>query len=165
MDYLSLVSIRAYICSQNSSWHIAGFHCLGICESRFPHKNYLFLFVCHLLQSYFRLSAGRGINTYRYSGTVACKWEGEWWRSFFLKRLTMCSALRMFSWKKSTLCYLRNLRVFVIISLLINNPCNYLLSLNGGLGKGWGFLKIHLILKCTLHHVMLIVLSCCSGFK
>lgn len=67
--------------------------------------------------------------------------------------------------KKSTLCYLRNLRVFVIISSLINNPCNYLLSLNGGLGKGWGFLKIHLILKCTLHHVMLIVLSCCSGFK
>lgn len=54
----------------------------------------------------------------------------------FQKRLTMCSALRMFSWKKSTLCYLRNLRVFVIISSLINNPCNYLLSLNGGLGKG-----------------------------
>lgn len=164
MDYLSLVSIRAYICSQNSSWHIADFHCLGICESRFPHKNYLFLFLCHLLQSYFRLSAGRGINTYRYSGTVACKWEGEWWRSFSKKTHNVFGITDVLVEKK-VLCYLRNLRVFVIISSLINNPCNYLLSLNGGLGKGWGFLKIHLILICTLHHVMLIVLSCCSGFK
>lgn len=127
-----MVSIRAYICSQNSSWHIAGFHCLGICESRFPHKNYLFLFLCHLLQSYFRLSAGR------YTGIVVQSHANERVNDEdpFQKRLTMCSALRMFSWKKSTLCYLRNLRVFVIISSLINNPCNYLLSLNGGLGKG-----------------------------
>lgn len=165
VDYLSSVSIRASICSQNSSWH-ADFIVLAFVNQDFLIKIICFLFLCHLLQSYFCLSAGRGINTYQYSGIQSHANERVNDGDPFQKRLTMWLALRMFSWKKkSTLCYLKNLRVFVIISSLINNPCNYLLSLNGGLGKGWGFLKIHLILKCTLHHVMLIVLACSSGFK
>lgn len=85
VDYLSSVSIRASICSQNSSWH-ADFIVLAFVNQDFLIKNYFgFLFLCHLLQSYFCLSAGRGINTYRYSGTVACEREGEWWRSISKK--------------------------------------------------------------------------------
>lgn len=165
VDYLSSVSIRASICSQNSSWH-ADFIVLAFVNQDFLIKNYL-VFCSYVI--YFKvLSVCLRAEVLIHTSTVVQSHANERVNDGdpFQKRLTMWLALRMFSWKKkSTLCYLKNLRVFVIISSLINNPCNYLLSLNGGLGKGWGFLKIHLILKCTLHHVMLIVLACSSGFK
>lgn len=166
VDYLSSVSIRASICSQNSSWH-ADFIVLAFVNQDFLIKNYL-VFCSYVI--YFKvISVCLRAEVLIHTSTVVysrMRMRG-WMMEIHFKKDSQCG------WhygcsrgkKKSTLCYLKNLWVFVIISSLINNPCNYLLSLNGGLGKGWGFLKIHLILKCTLHHVMLIVLACSSGFK
>lgn len=99
VDYLSSVSIRASICSQNSSWH-ADFIVLAFVNQDFLIKNYL-VFCSYVI--YFKvISVCLRAEVLIHTGIVVQSHANERVNDGdpFQKRLTMWLALRMFSWKK-----------------------------------------------------------------